>query len=215
MSKIFKYTGEDLATQPFVMEFIEDEFLEEIAEEAPESDPEPEEKIGTDIEALEREAYERGFAAGERAGFELGKQKAEVLFGGLEGMIKSLSEFKETLFKPCEKEMTELSLAIAKKVIQREVEIKKDGILECVRAAMRFVVASGEILIKVNPKDFDVISQYKQEILKYGSGVKGVKFESAEHVSKGGCLIETNFGEVDSTIESIMQEVEEKIRNAY
>ncbi len=170
--------------------------------------------VGGNIEAVEREAYERGFAAGERAGFEFGKQKAEVLFNGIAGLLEALSTLKETLHKPCEDEMVELCVAISRKVLQRELELKREGIVDCVRIALKSVVAGGEITIKVNPKDHDILLQHKGELARYGDGVKGVKVESDESVSRGGCLVSTNFGEIDATIDSVMAEIEEKLKGA-
>ncbi len=170
--------------------------------------------VGGNIEAIEREAYERGFAAGERAGFEFGKQKAEVLFNGIAGLLEALSTLKETLHKPCEDEMVELCVAISRKVLQRELELKREGIVECVRTALKSVVAGGEITIKVNPKDQDILLSHKGELARYGDGVKGVKIESDESVSRGGCLVDTNFGEIDASIDSVMTEIEEKLKGA-
>ena len=108
--------------------------------------------------------------------------------------------------------MVELCIAISRKVLQRELELKRDGIVECVRTALKSVVAGGEITIKVNPKDQDILLLHKGELVKYGDGVKGVKVEADESVSRGGCLVDTNFGEIDASIDSIMTEIEEKLK---
>lgn len=173
------------------------------------------EDIGGRIEALEREAYEKGFKAGEKAGFEFGRQKAEVLFSGLEGVLRELSGFKAALFGACEREMASLALAIARKVVQREIDAREDGVLECVRTAMKSVVAAGEITVKVNPKELGVISQYRAELARYSSSVGTVNVEPDDTVERGGCVIITNYGEVDATISSVMHEIEEALRNAY
>jgi flagellar assembly protein FliH len=171
------------------------------------------EKIGGDLVSLEREAYEKGFAAGEKAGFELGLKKAEVLFSGLSGILDELSDFKTSLYGPCEHEMVGLSLAIARKVIQREVE-KKDSVLDCVRVAIKSVVAAGEIVIKVNPRDLEVLNDNKGEFSRFsGAGVKGLKIEADPEIDKGGCVIETNYGEVDASIGSVLADIEERLLN--
>ncbi|HBG46107.1 MAG TPA: hypothetical protein DDW94_03865 [Deltaproteobacteria bacterium] len=173
------------------------------------------EGVGSGIEAIEKEAYEKGFMAGEKAGFEFGARKADVYFSGLEGIIQELASFRESLFSACENEMAVLSLAIAKKVVQREVEIKEDGVLDCVRTALKAVVAGGEIAIRVNPREIEVVSRNRPELLKYCGGARGLSVEPDELVSRGGCVISTNFGEIDSTITSIMSEIEEKLADAY
>ncbi|MBI5454987.1 MAG: hypothetical protein HY956_10180 [Deltaproteobacteria bacterium] len=208
LSRIYRDTGS--SAEPYILEDLglsPSPF--ETAEETLDG-----KNVGGNIEAIEREAYERGFAAGERAGFEFGKQKAEVLFNGIAGLLEALSTLKETLHKPCEDEMVELCVAISRKVLQRELEIKKEGIVDCVRTALKSVVAGGEITIKVNPKDQDILLSHKGELARYGDGVKGVKVEADESVSRGGCLVDTNFGEIDASIDSVMAEIEEKLKGA-
>lgn len=206
LSRIYRDIG---SSEPFILEDLGLSQPLETGEERLDG-----KNIGGNIEAIEREAYERGFAAGERAGFEFGKQKAEVLFNGIAGLLEALSTFKETLHKPCEDEMVDLCIAISRKVLQRELELKKEGIVDCVRTALKSVVAGGEITIKVNPKDQDILLSHKGELARYGDGVKGVKVESDESVSRGGCLVDTNFGEIDASIDSVMAEIEEKLKGA-
>lgn len=208
LSKIFKNIDSNISAGPLVFELIG------TSSRSAAEPLEREEKVGGDLVTLEREAYEKGFAAGEKAGFELGVKKAEVLFSGITKLFEELKAYKESIYSPCEREMTELSLAIAKKVIQREVE-KPDSVLDCVRMAIKSVVASGEIVIKVNPRDLEVLNNYKSEISKFtGTGSKGLKIEADSEIGKGGCVIETNYGEVDATINSILGDIEERLRDA-
>lgn len=206
-SNVFKNASVLINAEPFDLDI---EHLEEIhpLSEHPED-------IGTRMESLEREAYEKGFRAGEKAGFEFGRQKADVLFSGIEGILNELSQFRPSLFAKCEREMAELCLSIARKVIHRETNIKEDGVLDILRAAMKSVVAGGEISIRVNPKDLEVVNSNRAELSRFCGGVKGVSVEADETVSRGGCIIATNFGEIDATIETALGEIEEKLIDAY
>ncbi|HXI10881.1 MAG TPA: FliH/SctL family protein [Thermodesulfobacteriota bacterium] len=206
MSRIFKRADSALNASPMVFEFIGSSNVED-------KDAGCDGNVGGDLVTLEKEAYEKGFAAGEKAGFDLGVKKAEVLFGGLARILDELSDFKTSLYGPCEKEMVELALAIARKVVHREVE-KKDSVLDCVRVAIKSVVAAGEILIKVNPKDLEVLNNHKTEFARFsGTGVKGLKIEADPEIDKGGCVIETNYGEIDSRIGSVLSDIEERLLN--
>lgn len=205
-SNVLKHkTKAHLTAEPFIMENFS----------SPDRGAgEKKEKVGGDSTAIEREAYEKGFSAGEKAGFELGRQKAEVLFQGLSGVIEELSMFRDSLYRRCEKEITELVLVIAKKVVQREMEVKEDSVINCVRAALGAVSLSGRIVIKINPKDMEVLGSHKPELTKYCEGVKEVVLESDDGITRGGCVIETNYGEVDATIEGVFAEIEEILRDA-
>lgn len=209
-SKVFKKHSAEAQASPFVMEN-----LGAVPVPAPEEEKKEPENVGSGIEEIERQAYELGFAAGEKAGFELGRQKAEVLFGSMGKILDELASFKESLFKPCEKEMVDLCFEIAKKVAHREVEASPEVILDCVRSALKHAVAGGEITIRVNPKDLEVLLQHKGELSRFGGMVKGIVVEGDESIGKGGCVIFTNYGEIDATLESITAEVEEKLKDAY
>lgn len=206
-SNVLKNSLDFIEAEPFDLGSVDS--LEEIHPEPANTDD-----VGTRLEALERKAYENGFCAGEKAGFEFGRKKAEVVFNGLDGILSELVSFRETLYAKCERDMTELALSIAKKVIQRETEIKEDGVMSCLRTAVKSVVAGGEITIRVNPKDLEVASANRPELMRL-NGVKGMSFEAGEDIARGGCLVSTNFGEIDATIESALSEIEEKLKDAY
>lgn len=201
MSKIFK----NIATTPAAHEPLVMENLARYSRHG---------GLGGEIVNIERAAYEKGFRAGEKAGFEFGRKKAEVLFQGLDTLVDEISSFKDDFFTHCENDIVDLTFAIAKKVIGREVEANREIVIEGIRNALKLVVASGEVLIRVNPKDLEVIHQYKEDFAKFTTGVKGLMVEGDETVQRGGSVIETNYGEVDSTINGVLAEIEEKLRSA-
>ncbi len=170
--------------------------------------------LGGELGKIERGAYEKGFAAGEKAGFEFGRSKADALFNGLGTMLNDIETFRGKFFKQCEKEIVELTFAIANKVILCEVESNNEIVIEGIRNALKLVMASSDIIIRVNPLDLEVINQYHDEFAKYTSGVKGLAIESDESIARGGSVIETNYGEVDSTISGILAEIEERLKSA-
>lgn len=205
MSKVIKgLTAERVNAEPFVLKTLSGA-----------DDRSGRRKVGDAAVDLERAAYEKGFMAGEKDGFELGRQKAEVVFNGVAGILEALSSFKEGLYKECEKEVVELCLAIARKAVQIDVERSGGAVMGSVREALKAVVAAGEIVVKINPKDAATLNQHKPELAGYGDGVKGVTIEVDDAISKGGCVIETNYGEVDATIDTIMGDIEERLKNAY
>ncbi len=171
-------------------------------------------KVGNEYVDLERKAYEEGFSVGEKAGFELGAQKAAVLFNGINSLLNELSGCKETVFKACESEMLDLVLVIARKVIQREVDVSREIVVDCVRSAMKMIVANQDVVVKVNPKDLDVMQEFRPELSRYTGGVNGFVIESDNRIERGGATIESNFGEIDATISGVLDEIESRLRDA-
>ena len=67
------------------------------------------------------------------------------------------------------------------------------------------------ITIKVNPDDFEYMVNAKPEVLSHIDGVKNINIEEDETVSKGGCVLETVYDEVDARLEQGFKEIETAI----
>lgn len=162
--------------------------------------------------AIEREAYELGFKAGERAGFAIGAQKATVTTQALARLLAEIGRFRNEMYRSAEKELTTLALAIARKVIGREIEISGEVVRGFARDAIDALTGEREIIIRINPKDMETIRQYRAEILDQGAA-KSVRLRSDESVSRGGCIVETNFQEAEATIDGFLRAIEERLKD--
>lgn len=161
--------------------------------------------------AMEREAYELGFKAGERAGFAVGAQKTAITSGALVRLFDELAGFRDELYKSAEGELTALAMAIARKVIGRELETSNAVVRGAAKAAIDALSGGRELNIKINPKDLETLKEYRVEIMEYGMA-KGVRLQPDEAISRGGCIVETNFQEADATIEGCLLAIEERLR---
>ena len=118
------------------------------------------------IEEIERDAYEKGFAAGEKAGLEMGAQKAELLLAKIERMIREIEEYREGIMKEIEPQLIGLSSEIAKKVVLEELSIKPELMVGIVRDAMRRLERTGPITIKLNPAVSELFRRLKPQLLE-------------------------------------------------
>lgn len=154
------------------------------------------------------DAYLAGFTEGKKAGEEAGKKEAALRCQGLEGLIAEIRDFKKTLFSECEAEAVKLCMNIAKKVIQRELSMREDSVVYVVKEALKAAVTNGKIRIRLNPGDMSIIKEHGKELKRYTQGFSGVSLDGDEGVTSGGCIIETGSGEVDATIEGLLDEVQ-------
>lgn len=163
---------------------------------------------------IEREAYQKGFEAGEKAGFEFGSQKAEVILKRLSGILSELSVIKADLYKEMEQEIAKLALAIAKQIIHYEVGLNSEVVMHVTKAAIKAAHDGNDVMtIKVNPDDFEYMVKAKPEVLSHIDGVKNINIEEDETVSKGGCVLETLYDEVDARLEQGFKEIEKAVND--
>lgn len=168
--------------------------------------------LNQNAEAIEREAYERGFEAGEKAGFSLGEQKALVLVEKLETIIGELSSLKETLIKELEPQIVELSLSIARKIILKELTTNPDEIVEITKEALTKLGRAGQITIKINPFLHDLFMKHKPELLDIHPDLV---FDVDSSVSQNGSVVigqaEEVVTDVDEQLKNLIREMGDKL----
>ena len=108
----------------------------------------------------------------------------------------------------------ELALAIARQVICREIEMDKEVVVGVAREALAKVEDPAEIKIKMNPADLQFINDAKIQFSELIGDIDNVTLEAEDNIQSGGCVIQTNLGEIDARIEKQIQAVEESFRTA-
>lgn len=176
-------------------------------ETAKDRDQEPKKPAGPTMEqriaAIEKEAYQKGFAAGERAGLEVGQQKAAALLQRLQMILKELSEMKGNLARELEPGVLKLSVAIARKVLATELLQSPESIAEMVKAALRRVEKTGPITIKINPAVAGLIEKMRPELLAIHPEIV---FDVDPQAAPGGPLV---IGPVDEVVTDIDEQIKE------
>lgn len=156
-----------------------------------------------DVETIEREAYEKGFEAGEKAGFALGEQKALVLIEKLEIIIREITSLKETLTNELEPQIVELVFSIARKIIRKELTTNPDEIVAMTKEALTRLGKTGQIIIKINPSLSDLFMKHKPELTDI---YPDVIFDIDPSVAQEGSV-------VIGPTEDIITDVDEQLKN--
>jgi flagellar assembly protein FliH len=177
-------------------------------------DPTTEEDFKTKIARLEREAYEEGFAQGQRDGLDLEKSKMEEMGRQYEALLAELRDLKTHIFRDSEGEMLRVIELIVKKIIGEEIKTGEAIIKHTIQKAAKFLSDRGKVRIIINPDDMEEVKKMLPDLSRL---TKGGKFQLTEDpsVGKGGCMLETGFGRVNATIEDQLDEIIKVIDKEY
>ncbi len=157
---------------------------------------------------IEHEAYEKGYAQGEKDGFEFGKQKFIVALQNLTRITQEIDLLRPSLYQQCEVEMVTLIRAVARKVLHHEVNSSPELIRHVLRAALAHVVETSRVKIRVHPHDFQFVDEAKNDFLAEIANLKHTEIVEDRSISQGGCILETEFGDVDATLEQQLSAIE-------
>lgn len=196
---------------------------------APEPEPEPEpeppemEEVPLEevqpltleeLESIRQEAYNEGFATGEREGFHSTtlkvRQEAEVV---LTAKVAALEQLMSHLFEPIaeqdtqiEKSLVDLVQHITKQVIQRELAIDSTQIEHVMRDALKLLpLGVGNVRLYINPQDFEQVKALRERHEETWRIVED------EALLPGGCRVETEHSRIDATVETRVARVMDKL----
>ncbi len=171
------------------------------------------EDIKPDIKEIEEQGYAEGFEKGKQDGLRSVNDRLEPVLKGLNESFVELEKAKKELLLRTEQEAVELSLAVAKKIVSHEIKINREVVLNVVKAALKKVVDRKKIKIKLAPPDFQFLNDVKPQISGLEEDFEKVSFEEDKSILTGGCVIETNLGDIDARIENQLQAVEDAFRS--
>jgi flagellar assembly protein FliH len=154
------------------------------------------------LAALEREAFTKGYAQGERAGLEAGGKRAEAMLRRVAQTIEELGGLRQTLIQETEREMVQLALTLARRVVHREVTLDPELAAALAHVALERLGTTTPATIRLNPEDYTVVAQ---DGARWGGQTVTVVPDPS--ISRGGCLVDTAFGSVDATIERQFDEL--------
>jgi len=163
---------------------------------------------------LERR-YQNGFNEGyNKAKDDLENEYSDELLKKTEEFYQILASFEQKIIdyeKTFDEIVIKVSTKIAEKIIHREIE-NKSTIHETLNEAVRKILGANEIIIKINPEDFKSISldgTHKDLERNFSK----IRFEQDSNIDRGGCLIETEVGNVDARIASQLDEISKQLEN--
>ena len=182
-----------------------------IVEDARKKAEELEAEIQAKVEKEEKEAFAKGHAEGRDEGFQEGRGEVERLAETLQKIISGAIDKRNEIIQESETQVINLVLLIAKKVIKVISENQRNVVINNVVQALRKLKSRGDVVIRVNLADVELTSEHINDFMKMVENVKSVTVLEDSSVDRGGCIIETDFGQIDARISSQLHEIEEKI----
>jgi flagellar assembly protein FliH len=152
-------------------------------------------------EGAYKEAYELGLTEGRHEAFTKFSRDIEDRLADLEGLLKSLEEAKTEIINFNEAHMVQLAFHIANKLARVEVEKNDQSLIEVLRGAVTLAQDEENVTVHVATEQHEFVEELKKQNGRQFEFLKKIKFEPSNEIKKGGCIVETNYGEVDARIE--------------
>lgn len=144
------------------------------------------------IEQIQRQAYEEGFAHGRAEGLASVKTP-------LEAVLRALGEPLAELDAQALQELSLLIAAIARQLVRRELKTNPDEIIGVVRETLTALPAAARhVRVHLHPEDAALV----HSALSLGDGDRHWQIMEDPVLSRGGCCVYAEASQIDASVES-------------
>lgn len=166
-------------------------------------------------EVLEREAHERGFAAGEAAGKAEGERRFQERIDMLDAMLRGLDSQRGEVLARHEADLLPLVKTMVDRLVHHEVSVNPLVIQACLKKAMEFVVENSMVHIHLHSADFNRLKKATLENPRLLEGKNRLQLVEDPAIDEGGCLLKTDFGEIGATLEECRDKLYGAVDRAF
>jgi flagellar assembly protein FliH len=161
-----------------------------------------------DLAQIEKSAYETGFRQGEKAGMAIAEKKIEASLRRYAEAVVEIGKLRKELYHQVEREVVKLAVEVAKKIVHREIQVDREIIQTLVKVALGHVAEKSAVTIHLHPVDYNYILEHRAELSSGAEDGREVVLLADKSIDRGGCLIQTECGDIDARIEEEFREVE-------
>ena len=156
------------------------------------------------IEAIQREAYEEAYQKGYREGLQTGQKEIQTKVAQMQHILQFLTKPMATLDNQVEQELLKLLVVMFKHLVRREIKMEPGHIIAVVREAIaQLPVASRNIRVYLHPDDAATV----KEMLRLAKEDTLWQIIEDPVLSVGGCKLATDTSQVDATLDSRLNAV--------
>jgi flagellar assembly protein FliH len=167
-------------------------------------------EIQQETETRVRAAYAQGSAAGEASAQQRAQQKLDPVLHGLNSIIAELASMRKRVHTEAEDDAVKLAIAIARRVLYRELSTDPEAILGLVKASFAKLNARETLRLRLSPSDVATIQEHRAKL----QIPPGVEIAPDGSLTPGSVIFETSRGDLDASIETQLSEIDRGLTDA-
>jgi flagellar assembly protein FliH len=140
---------------------------------------------------------------GEAAGRQRAMAELEDLLSRLARNIESVAGHKARLRLEAEREIVELSMSVARRILRRQILVDEEAILGLVKAALDNTAMREVTDVRVHPQFSERIAAYLRQL----GSPQAIQVIPDPTLEIGAVLVETSRGGLDASLETQLEEI--------
>lgn len=157
-----------------------------------------------EVEQRVRNAHQQGYGEGQAAARESYAAQLEAMQVKLARTIEEITGLRQRCRHEAEQDVVGLALAVARRILHRELTVSPDALLGLVKAALEKLDAREVHRVRVSPGDAPMVLAFFEKM-----GLPNRVEVSADPALVAGCVIlESDRGFLDASVHTQLSEIE-------
>ncbi|MGI6548912.1 MAG: FliH/SctL family protein [Syntrophomonadales bacterium] len=160
---------------------------------------------------LKEQAMNNGYQSGWERAREEARQQLEQANQQSKDLLEAANRERLDIIRSCEKIIIQMSMDIARKIVEKELTTNSDIIVKLVGSIMEYMNGADAFKILVSPEDFAILVKEFGEHTGLSGGDQKIQVLADQKISRGGCIVETDLGSVDARLETRISSLEDSL----
>ncbi|RDI97732.1 flagellar assembly protein FliH [Dyella solisilvae] len=179
---------------------------------APEPPPPPQEPVAQptvrELEALEQQAREEGYAAGHAEGMAAARDLVNARLAKLDALLGSAHRPLRAMDEMVELELARLAMTVARQVLSHELRTTPDLVVEAVRqATLALPAATGKLRVRLHADDLNLLRSLDVAESNW-------QLVADPTLQRGDCVLESERSRLDARVETRLAAVVDAVLGA-
>lgn len=180
-----------------------------------------------EADTLRKQAYEKGLAEGREEGRrradeefdkrvrqqaeQLAEERLNTALPAVQSAAETLKQDRDRWLASWEEAAVRLSVAIAEKLIHRELDVRPESTPERLRAVLELAAGSPQINVRMHPQDVEALGGHADEVVRAMAACGEATVKPDETIDRGGCVIETRHGVIDARLQTQLERIADEL----
>ena len=152
----------------------------------------------------EQEAYDSGLRQGRAMGAEEAATSLEPVLERLSRSVEEIIEQRRRFRREAEEDVVKLAVAIARRILHRELSTDPEALLGVVKAALKKVEVHEVNRLRVHPADVGFIQKHFAQFVR----LEQIEVQGDAALERGAVRFDTTRGTLDASVETQLQEIQ-------
>ena len=172
------------------------------------------EKLRDIQEGAYKEAYALGLEEGRKEAFTAATAEIDESLKNFNELINAIRKLKLDLLTQNETHLVKVAYHAASRIAGREIEEHPEVVVQILAKALELAQNEEDIKVVVATSQLEFLEKLQKETSREMEFLSKVKMLPSEDIKPGGCIVQTNYGEIDSRVEERVAKLWEEIANS-